>query len=79
MEADGSSFMPVPMMGELIVRTTIRGLGTNECIYHGEFDSLGRPEGEGKLERASDGKVIHEGKFEKGEPVLGWVASIFGV
>ena len=34
--------------------------------------------GEGKLERVSDGKVIHEGQFEKGEPVKGWMASIFG-
>jgi hypothetical protein len=76
MEADGSSFVPVPMSGELIV-TTSHGIAT-ECIYHGEFDHLGRPQGEGKLERASDGRVIHEGKFEDGEPSAGWGKWLFG-
>ena len=61
MEGPGGSFMPVPMAGELTVRSEAQG-SAFDCIYKGEFDNQGRPDGEGKMVRESDGKVVHEGK-----------------
>ena len=45
MEGPGGSFMPVPMAGELLVRPGGPGAGQAECIYKGEFDNQGRPDG----------------------------------
>ena len=78
MEGPGGSFMPVPMAGELLVRPGGPGAGQAECIYKGEFDNQGRPNGEGKLVRESDGRVVHEGTFKDGEPSTGWVQWMFG-
>lgn len=77
MEAEGSTFMPVPMAGELEIKTVHSGIETL-CVYRGEFDHLGRPQGTGKLERTSDSRVIHEGSFKDGEPETGWSKWLFG-
>ena len=40
------------------------------CIYKGQFDPrTGLPEGEGKMLRAGDGSLLHEGAFKNGQPV----------
>ena len=71
------AFMPVPMAGKLI----IRGQGTEgvECVYHGEFDVCGVPQGEGRLIRAADEAVVHEGRFKDGKPeVAGMMGALWG-
>ena len=67
----------VPMAGELTVRSESQG-SAFECIYKGEFDNQGRPDGEGKMVRESDGKLVHEGTFKEGAPATGWVQWMFG-
>ena len=47
-------------------------------IYKGKFDNQGRPDGEGKMVRESDGRVVHEGQFKEGQPSVGWVKWMFG-
>lgn len=79
-EGPGGSFMPVLMAGELLVRSTpgVPLESQFDCIYKGEFDNQGRPDGEGKLVRESDGRVVHEGQFKEGQPSVGWVKWMFG-
>jgi hypothetical protein len=83
------AFMPVPMAGKLITRAPctqvqakqlgpVSADGMVECEYFGDFDARGQPQGEGKLLRASDQEVVHEGQFKDGKPATGWAHWLFG-
>ena len=51
---------------------------TSEGAAAAAAAAVQQPQGEGKLLRASDQEVVHEGQFKDGKPATGWAHWLFG-